>query len=82
MRGKPVVERALGSVATLFAQYVAGYVGSSVERRGKNAEADAVWSMAELQALLDEWIVAVFSDRFKINICLDLLFHVANMSVT
>ncbi len=85
MRGKPVVERALGSVATLFAQYVAGYVGSSgssVERRGKNAGQGAVWSIIELQDLLDEWIVAVFSDRFKINICLDLLFHVANMSVT
>ena len=36
---KPVIERTLGSVATLFAQHVAGYVGSSVEHRGKNAEA-------------------------------------------
>ena len=45
------VERRLQSVGTLFAQYVAGYVGSSVERRGKNAEQDAVWSMVELQAL-------------------------------
>ena len=63
MRGKPVIERTLGSVATLFAQHVAGYVGSSVERRGKNAEDGAAWSMAGLQALLDEWIVAVFTDR-------------------
>ena len=38
-------------------------VGSSVERRGKNAEAGAVWSMAELQALLDEWVVIDFTDR-------------------
>ena len=59
MRGKPVIERTLGSVATLFAQHVAGDVGPSVERRGKNAEDGAAWSMAELQALLDEWIVAV-----------------------
>src|SRR5712691_1796079 len=63
MRAKPVIERTLGSVATLFAQHVAGYVGSSVERRGKNAEDAAVWSMAELQALLDEWIVAVWQNR-------------------
>jgi putative transposase len=63
MRDKPVVERTLGSVATLFAQYVAGYAGPSVERRGKNAEAGAAWSMAGLQALLDEWIVSVFTDR-------------------
>jgi putative transposase len=60
---KPVIERTLGSVATLFAQYVAGYVGPGVERRGKNAEAGAAWSMAELQALLDEWIVAVWQNR-------------------
>jgi len=60
---KPVIERTLGSVATLFAQHVAGYVGSSVERRGKNAEQAAAWSMAELQALLDEWIVAVWQNR-------------------
>ena len=53
----------LGSVSTLFAQYVAGYVGSSVEHRGKDAEAGAVWSMAELQALLDEWVVDRFTDR-------------------
>jgi hypothetical protein len=60
---KPKVERTLQSVATLFAQYVAGYVGSSVERRGKNAEDHAVWSMVELQALLDEWIVAMWQNR-------------------
>src|SRR5690606_8591472 len=30
---KPVVERTLQSIGTLFAQYVAGYLGSSVERR-------------------------------------------------
>jgi putative transposase len=60
---KPKIERTLQSVGTLFAQYVAGYVGSSVERRGKNAERDAVWSMVELQALLDEWIIAVWQNR-------------------
>lgn len=60
---KPKVERTLQSVATLFAQEVAGYVGSSVERRGKNAERDAVWSIMALQELLDEWIVAVWQNR-------------------
>ena len=60
---KPVIERTLGSVSTLFAQYVAGYVGRSIEHRGKDAEQAAVWSMAELQALLDEWVVAVWQNR-------------------
>lgn len=60
---KPMIERTLESVGTLFAQYVAGYVGSSVERRGRHAEQSAVWSMAELQALLDEWLVACWQNR-------------------
>jgi putative transposase len=60
---KPVVERTLQSVATLFCQYVAGYVGSSIEHRGKKADEQAVWSMMELQALLDEWCVAVWQNR-------------------
>ena len=60
---KGAVERSFGSVGTLFAQYVAGYVGSSVERRGRHAEHDAVWPMAELQDLLDEWIVARWQNR-------------------
>lgn len=60
---KGAVERSFASVGSLFAQYVAGYVGSSVERRGRGAERAAVWSMLELQELLDEWIVAVWQNR-------------------
>jgi putative transposase len=60
---KGTVERSLGAVATLFAQHAAGYVGSSVDQRGKNAEQDAVWSILELQDLLDEWIVTVWQNR-------------------
>jgi len=56
---KGTVETSFSAVGSLFAQYVAGYVGGSVENRGKDAEQDAVWSMAELQELLDEWIVAL-----------------------
>jgi putative transposase len=60
---KGAVERSLGSVATLFAQYAAGYVGSSTEQRGRDAEQGAAWSITELQDLLDEWIVAVWQNR-------------------
>ncbi|MGO4584263.1 Mu transposase C-terminal domain-containing protein [Arthrobacter sp. 2RAF6] len=60
---KPVVERTLQSVGTLFAQYVTGYLGSSIERRGKNAEHDAVFSVPELQDLLDEWIITGWQNR-------------------
>ena len=60
---KGIVERSFDSVGTLFAQYVAGYVGRSVDRRGQHADAEAVWSMTELQDLLDEWIVASWQNR-------------------
>ncbi len=60
---KPIVERTLQSVGTLFAQYVTGYLGSSVERRGKNADLQAVFSLLELQDLLDEWIITAWQNR-------------------
>ncbi|MGP0027456.1 MAG: Mu transposase C-terminal domain-containing protein, partial [Streptosporangiaceae bacterium] len=60
---KGTVERTFASIASLFAQYVAGYAGRSVDRRGKNAERDAAWSLVELQDLLDEWIVAHWQNR-------------------
>ncbi|WP_375401777.1 Mu transposase C-terminal domain-containing protein [uncultured Amnibacterium sp.] len=60
---KGTVERTFASVASMFAQYVAGYVGRSVDRRGTNADQGAVWSMVELQDLLDEWIVAHWQNR-------------------
>ncbi|WP_432991595.1 hypothetical protein [Dactylosporangium sp. CA-233914] len=60
---KPHVERMLGSVATLFAQFVTGYTGSNVERRGVKVEDGPLWSMLELQELLDEWLVAAWQNR-------------------
>jgi transposase InsO family protein len=60
---KGAVERTFASVASLFAQHVAGYAGRSVDRRGKHAGQDAAWSLAELQDLLDEWIVAHWQNR-------------------
>jgi putative transposase len=60
---KGTVETSFNAVGSLFAQYVAGYVGSGVERRGEKAEQEAVWSIVELQALLDEWIVTTWQNR-------------------
>ncbi|MGJ5751495.1 Mu transposase-like protein [Streptomyces puniciscabiei] len=60
---KGVIEKTLGSVATLFAQFVAGYTGRSVDRRGRHLEDGPLWSLPELQELLDEWIVAVWQNR-------------------
>ena len=60
---KGAIEKTLGSVATLFAQFVAGYTGRSVDRRGRGLENGPLWSLPELQSLLDEWIVAVWQNR-------------------
>ena len=54
---KPHIERMLGSVATMFAQYVSGYTGRSPEYRGRGIEEKAVWSLPELQDLLDQWLI-------------------------
>jgi hypothetical protein len=51
------IERMLGSVGTLFAQFVAGYTGFNAERRGRHVERQPLWSLPELQDLLDEWIM-------------------------
>src|SRR5260370_11986626 len=63
MRGKPHIERTLGSVASLFAQFVSGYLGRSPEFRGRGADSGPLWPLTELQELLDEWLVAAWQNR-------------------
>ena len=60
---KPHIERTLGSVASLFAQFAAGYTGRSPEYRGRGDGPQALWSLGELQQLLDEWIIAAWQNR-------------------
>nr|WP_243876763.1 Mu transposase C-terminal domain-containing protein [Streptomyces sp. 846.5] len=60
---KGTIEKTLGSVATLFAQFVAGYTGSTTDRRGRQLEDGPLWSLPELQGLLEEWIIAVWQAR-------------------
>ena len=60
---KPHIERMLGSVATMFAQYVSGYACRSPEYRGLGTEDKAVWSLPELQDLLDQWLIAEWQNR-------------------
>ncbi len=60
---KPHIERMMAAVGTLFCQFVSGYLGSSVERRGRAVDQEPLWSMLELQELLDEWIVAAWQNR-------------------
>ncbi|WP_420497794.1 Mu transposase C-terminal domain-containing protein [Parafrankia soli] len=57
------IERYFGSVGSLFAQFASGYAGRSPDRRGRHVEDQPLWSMAELQELLDEWLVAFWLNR-------------------
>ncbi|MGP3750104.1 hypothetical protein [Streptomyces sp. IBSNAI001] len=54
---KGIVERAFGSINALFCQHLPGYTGSDVTRRGPDTEKDACYRVAQMQDLLDEWLV-------------------------
>ncbi len=60
---KGVVERTFASINTLFCQYVAGYTGRDTTRRGRDVDGPAVWSLAQLQDLFDQWVLAGWQAR-------------------
>ena len=55
---KAIVERTFESINTLFCQHVAGYTGRDPTRRGPDAAEEAIWTVAQLQELFDEWVIA------------------------
>ena len=57
------VERTFSSINTLFVQHVAAYTGSHTGERGKDAAGEAVWTLAQLAELLQEWIVCGWQER-------------------
>lgn len=57
------IEKMLGSVATMFAQFLPGHTGRNTDRRGRHPEKENLWSLPELQELLDEWVVARWLNR-------------------
>ncbi|WP_411146570.1 Mu transposase C-terminal domain-containing protein [Streptomyces sp. x-80] len=57
------IEKMLGSVATLFTQFLPGHTGRNTDHRGRHPERENLWSLPELQDLLDEWIVAHWQNR-------------------
>jgi len=54
---KGIVEATFAAVNTLFCQHVAGYTGSSTQLRGDRVDAQAAWTVPDLQDLLDEWLL-------------------------
>ncbi|MGH3633298.1 MAG: Mu transposase C-terminal domain-containing protein [Mycobacterium sp.] len=57
------IERLFAAINSGFTQYLAGYAGPNVVRRGKSPEHEAFWTLAEVQNLLDLWIVAEWQNR-------------------
>lgn len=53
---KAIVESTFNAIKRRFSQHVAGYTGSDLRRRGKHVTEGPLWSLNELQDLLDEWI--------------------------
>lgn len=51
------VERPFGSVNSLFCQWLPGYTGSNVSERGSKVDQEQLWTVPELQALWDEFLV-------------------------
>ncbi|NYS18545.1 DDE-type integrase/transposase/recombinase [Streptomyces sp. SJ1-7] len=60
---KAIVEATFSSINTLFTQHLAGYTGRDVSRRGERVEGRAIWTVPELQDLLDEWLLAGWQAR-------------------
>ncbi|MGO4456594.1 Mu transposase C-terminal domain-containing protein [Streptomyces sp. M-16] len=60
---KAIVEATFSAINTLFCQHLAGYTGPNVSRRGERVEDQAVWTVPELQDLLDEWVLAGWQMR-------------------
>ncbi|MEU8976046.1 Mu transposase C-terminal domain-containing protein [Streptomyces monashensis] len=60
---KGPVERTFGSINSLLCQHIAGHTGSDPTRRGPRAETDAMWTVAQLQDLLDQWITTEWQNR-------------------
>ena len=55
---KPHIEKMFSTLGTLFCQFAAGYLGRSADRRGRKVEEQPLWSLMQMQDLLDEWLIA------------------------
>jgi len=60
---KPHIEKMFSSLGTLFCQFAVGYLGRSADRRGRHMEEQPLWSLMQMQDLLDEWLISVWQNR-------------------
>ncbi|MGW0652676.1 integrase [Streptomyces umbrinus] len=60
---KAIVERTFASIKSLFSQHVNSYTGRDISRRGKEVDPDRLWTLQELDDLLQEWIAVGWQTR-------------------
>ena len=60
---KPHIEKMFSTLGTLFCQFAAGYLGRSADRRGRRVDGQPLWSLMQMQDLLDEWLISVWQNR-------------------
>lgn len=60
---KGIVEATFDAINTLFCQHMAAYTGSNTQLRGERVDAQAAWTVPDLQDLLDEWLLAGWQQR-------------------
>lgn len=54
---KPHVEGGFKRIREGFIQYLSGYSGGNVLDRGQDPSAEALWTLGEVQLLLDLWVI-------------------------
>jgi len=60
---KAVIERTFASLKSLFCQFVAGYTGSDITRRGKAVDKGRLWRIDQINDLLQEFLCLVWQQR-------------------
>ncbi|MFX0539517.1 Mu transposase C-terminal domain-containing protein [Ornithinimicrobium sp. Y1847] len=60
---KPHVERAFSAINSSFTESLDGYLGMRVAHRGDDPSPEGLLTLAEVQALLDQWVVQVWQNR-------------------
>ncbi|TCR15949.1 DDE-type integrase/transposase/recombinase [Streptomyces sp. BK205] len=60
---KAIVERTFASIKSLFSQRVNSYTGRDFSRRGKEVHPDRLWTLQQLDDLLQEWIAVGWQAR-------------------
>ncbi|MFF3467579.1 transposase [Streptomyces sp. NPDC002619] len=51
------VERSYGSISTDFCQWLPGFTGSNVGERGSRVDQERLWTVSEIQALWEEFLI-------------------------